>query len=94
MQNIVTGGTKGKTLMEAINSIDRPVEPTDKPLRALVKDACNISKVGTVVVGGGVSGTMKSVTADKFAPAGIEGPVGSIQHHHENVEHCSNWLSR
>lgn len=50
----------GKTLLEAIDNIDPPSRPTDKPLRLPLQDVYKIGGIGTVPVGRVETGTIKS----------------------------------
>jgi elongation factor 1-alpha len=45
------GKASGKTLLEAIDAIDTPTRPTDKPLRLPLQDVYKIGGIGTVPVG-------------------------------------------
>merc|ERR1711939_586026 len=45
------GKSSGKTLLEAIDAIDPPSRPTDKPLRLPLQDVYKIGGIGTVPVG-------------------------------------------
>ena len=49
----------GKTLLEAIDAIDPPTRPTDKPLRLPLQDVYKIGGIGTVPVGRVETGTIK-----------------------------------
>ena len=49
----------GKTLLEAIDAIDPPSRPTDKPLRLPLQDVYKIGGIGTVPVGRVETGTIK-----------------------------------
>lgn len=52
--------TTGKTLLEAIDAIDPPSRPTDKPLRLPLQDVYKIGGIGTVPVGRVETGIIKS----------------------------------
>ena len=45
------GVQKGKTLLEAIDAIEPPTRPSDKPLRLPLQDVYKIGGIGTVPVG-------------------------------------------
>lgn len=62
--------TTGKTLLEAIDAIDPPSRPTDKPLRLPLQDVYKIGGIGTVPVGRVETGIIKSGMVVTFAPAG------------------------
>ena len=50
----------GKTLLEAIDAIDPPARPTDKPLRLPLQDVYKIGGIGTVPVGRVETGVIKA----------------------------------
>ena len=52
--------TTGKTLLEAIDAIDPPTRPTDKPLRLPLQDVYKIGGIGTVPVGRVETGYIKA----------------------------------
>jgi elongation factor 1-alpha len=41
----------GPTLVEALDSLEQPKRPKDKPLRIPIQDVYNIGDIGTVPVG-------------------------------------------
>ena len=51
--------TSGKTLLEAIDGIDPPSRPSDKPLRLPLQDVYKIGGIGTVPVGRVETGVIK-----------------------------------
>lgn len=53
------GKYTGKTLLEAIDSIEPPSRPTDKPLRLPLQDVYKIGGIGTVPVGRVETGVIK-----------------------------------
>ena len=53
------GKSTGKTLLQAIDSIDPPARPTDKPLRLPLQDVYKIGGIGTVPVGRVETGIIK-----------------------------------
>ena len=63
--------TTGKTLLEAIDAIDPPTRPTDKPLRLPLQDVYKIGGIGTVPVGRVETGVIKAGMVVTFAPAGM-----------------------
>lgn len=81
------GGAKstGKTLLEAIDAIQPPVRPTDKPLRLPLQDVYKIGGIGTVPVGRIETGTIKPGMVVTFAPAGVTTEVKSVEMHHEQL---------
>jgi len=62
------GAAKGKTLLEAIDAIDPPQRPTDKPLRLPLQDVYKIGGIGTVPVGRVETGIIKGGMVVTFAP--------------------------
>ncbi|QLG70267.1 hypothetical protein HG535_0A02050 [Zygotorulaspora mrakii] len=80
------GVVKGKTLLEAIDSIEPPSRPTDKPLRLPLQDVYKIGGIGTVPVGRVETGVIKPGMVVTFAPAGVTTEVKSVEMHHEQLE--------
>merc|ERR1711967_142879 len=76
----------GKTLLDAIDAIDPPTRPTDKPLRLPLQDVYKIGGIGTVPVGRVETGTIKAGMVVVFAPAGVTTEVKSVEMHHEQLE--------
>ena len=77
---------KGPTLMAALNSLQVPEKPTDKPLRLPVQDVYTIQGIGTVPVGRIETGKMKPGDKIIFMPSNKGGEVKSIEMHHEQVQ--------
>ncbi|KAI9727648.1 MAG: translation elongation factor EF-1 alpha [Chrysothrix sp. TS-e1954] len=75
----------GKTLLEAIDGIDPPSRPSDKPLRLPLQDVYKIGGIGTVPVGRVETGIIKSGMVVTFAPAGVTTEVKSVEMHHEQL---------
>ncbi|MHA1650186.1 MAG: elongation factor 1-alpha, partial [Candidatus Helarchaeota archaeon] len=75
----------GPCLTEALDMIEMPPKPVDKPLRIPVQDVYKITGVGTVPVGRVETGVLK--TGDKliFMPGGASGECRSIEMHHEQI---------
>ncbi|KAH3903528.1 elongation factor 1-alpha SCDLUD_001169 [Saccharomycodes ludwigii] len=80
------GVVKGKTLLEAIDAIEPPSRPTDKPLRLPLQDVYKIGGIGTVPVGRVETGVIKPGMIVTFAPGGITTEVKSVEMHHEQLE--------
>lgn len=76
------GIKKGFTLVEAIDAIEAPKRPLDKPLRLPLQDVYKISGVGTVPVGRVETGVLKPGMVVVFAPAGVSTECKSIEMHH------------
>ncbi|ODV57827.1 elongation factor 1-alpha [Ascoidea rubescens DSM 1968] len=75
----------GKTLLEAIDSIEPPTRPTDKPLRLPLQDVYKIGGIGTVPVGRVETGVIKPGQVVTFAPVGVTTEVKSVEMHHESL---------
>jgi len=76
---------KGPHLLEALDNLEPPTRPTDKPLRAPLQDVYKIGGIGTVPVGRVETGVMKPGMNVTFAPANITTEVKSIEMHHEQL---------
>jgi elongation factor 1-alpha len=79
------GKSTGKTLLEAIDAIEPPSRPTDKPLRLPLQDVYKIGGIGTVPVGRVETGVIKGGMVVTFAPAGVTTEVKSVEMHHEQL---------
>ena len=75
----------GKTLLEAIDAIETPKRPTDKPLRLPLQDVYKIGGIGTVPVGRIETGVLKPGMVVTFAPANVTTEVKSVEMHHEQL---------
>jgi len=67
-----TGWYKGPTLIEALDKIDPPKRPTEKPLRLPLQDVYKIGGIGTVPVGRVETGILKPGMSVSFAPADVK----------------------
>ncbi|KAJ1651075.1 translation elongation factor EF-1 alpha [Dispira simplex] len=79
------GKSKGMTLLEAIDSIEPPTRPTDKPLRLPLQDVYKIGGIGTVPVGRVETGVIKPGMVVTFAPSAVSTEVKSVEMHHEQL---------
>jgi elongation factor 1-alpha len=77
---------KGPCLVEALDQLQVPPRPVDKPLRIPIQDVFSISGVGTVPVGKVESGKLKVGDTVVFEPPGIKGEVRSIEMHHQPLQ--------
>lgn len=77
------GKVTGKTLLDAIDAIEPPVRPHDKPLRLPLQDVYKIGGIGTVPVGRVETGVIKAGMVVTFAPANVTTEVKSVEMHHE-----------
>ena len=75
----------GPTLFEAIDAIDMPPKPTDKPLRLPIQDVYKISGIGTVPVGKIETGILHAGKTVMFNPSQQSAEVKSIEMHHTEV---------
>lgn len=80
------GVVKGKTLLDAIDAIETPVRPSDKPLRLPLQDVYKIGGIGTVPVGRVETGIIKAGMIVTFAPSNVTTEVKSVEMHHEQLE--------
>jgi elongation factor 1-alpha len=77
---------KGDTLLEALDKVDPPVRPVDKPLRLPLQDVYKITGVGTVPVGRVETGVLKPAMLVTFAPAGLTTECKTVEMHHTQME--------
>merc|ERR1712108_71741 len=80
------GKQSGKTLFEALDSINPPVRPSDKALRLPLQDVYKIGGIGTLPVGRVETGIIKAGMVIKFAPSNVTTEVKSVEMHHEQLE--------
>lgn len=76
----------GTTIMEALDNIDPPKRPTDKPLRLPLQDVYKIGGIGTVPVGRVETGIIKAGMIVTFAPVNLTTEVKSVEMHHQALE--------
>jgi len=77
---------KGDTLLEALDKIEPPARPFDKPLRLPLQDVYKITGIGTVPVGRVETGMLKPNMVVTFAPCGITTECKTVEMHHTNLE--------
>ncbi|GIU71421.1 MAG: elongation factor 1-alpha [Candidatus Nitrosocaldaceae archaeon] len=77
---------KGPTLLEALDALEEPPKPIDKPLRLPIQDVYTITGVGTVPVGRIETGKMKVGDKVIVMPSGAVGEVKSIETHHTPIQ--------
>jgi elongation factor 1-alpha len=80
-----SGKASGTTMFEALDSINPPTRPTDKPLRLPLQDVYKIGGIGTVPVGRVETGVLKPGMVVTFAPAHVTTEVKSVEMHHESL---------
>ena len=76
----------GPTLFEAIDAIQMPAKPTDRPLRLPIQDVYKISGIGTVPVGKIETGVLNAGKTVVFNPSQQSAEVKSIEMHHTTVD--------
>ncbi len=72
----------GPTLLEALDMLEPPPRPVDKPFRMPIQDVFTITGVGTVVVGRVETGVLKVGDKVVIMPPAKVGDVRSIETHH------------
>jgi elongation factor 1-alpha len=77
---------KGPTLLEALDAIQEPKRPIDKPLRIPLQDVYKIGGIGTVPVGRVETGILKPGAVVTFAPVNLTTEVKSVEMHHEALQ--------
>ncbi|KAF8670424.1 hypothetical protein HU200_050725 [Digitaria exilis] len=77
---------KGPTLLEALDQINEPKRPSDKPLRLPLQDVYKIGGIGTVPVGRVETGVLKPGMVVTFGPTGLTTEVKSVEMHHESMQ--------
>ena len=80
-----SGKVTGKTLLDAIDAIEPPTRPTEKPLRLPLQDVYKIGGIGTVPVGRVETGVIKPGMVVTFAPSNVTTEVKSVEMHHESL---------
>merc|ERR1719399_2532696 len=70
----------------ALDNLNPPNRPSDKPLRLPLQDVYKISGIGTVPVGRVETGTLKKGVVATFGPMGTTTEVKSVEMHHESVD--------
>ncbi len=75
----------GPTLFSALDAMEMPPKPIEKPLRLPVQDVYTITGVGTVPVGRVETGVLKEGDTIIFRPANAQGEVKSIETHHVRI---------
>jgi len=74
---------KGPTLIQALDELQEPKRPSEKPLRIPLQDVYKIGGIGTVPVGRVETGILKPGAVVTFAPTMITTEVKSVEMHHE-----------
>ncbi|ORY03620.1 translation elongation factor [Basidiobolus meristosporus CBS 931.73] len=79
------GVSNGLTLLDAIDSVEPPARPEDKPLRLPLQDVYKIGGIGAVPVGRVETGVIKPGMNVTFAPSNITSDVKSVEMHNEQL---------
>merc|ERR1712137_1477583 len=79
------GWYKDMCLLEALDAINPPKRPSDKPLRLPLQDVYKIGGIGTVPVGRVETGVIKPGMVVAFAPSQLSTEVKSVEMHHESL---------
>merc|ERR1719516_301238 len=72
-------------LIEALDSIEPPSRPVEKPLRLPLQDVYKIGGIGTLPVGRVETCIIKPGMVVTFAPANLSTEVKSVEMHHESL---------
>merc|ERR1712178_220007 len=80
---------KGPYLLEALDNVNPPKRPTEKPLRLPLQDVYKIGGIGTVPVGRVETGQLKAGMVVTFGPMNVTTEVKSVEMHHEVVEQAT-----
>ncbi len=75
----------GPTLIEALDLLELPPKPTNKPLRIPIQDVYSITGIGTVPVGRVETGVLKEGTSLVFMPSNKTAEVKSMEMHHTRI---------
>lgn len=75
----------GPTLIGALDELEPPKRPKDKPLRLPLQDVYKIGGIGTVPVGRVETGVLRPGMVLTFAPLGITTECKSVEMHHEQL---------
>ncbi len=76
----------GPTVLEALDAVEPPPRPVDKPLRMPIQDVFSVTGAGTVVVGRVETGVLKAGDKIVILPPTKVGDVRSIETHHMKLE--------
>jgi len=80
---------KGPTLLEALDALQEPKRPSDKPLRLPLQAVYKIGGIGTVPTGRVETGILKPGQVVTFAPPMVTTEVKSVEMHHEALSQAS-----
>jgi len=80
-----SGKANGMTLVDALDAIEPPSRPTDKPLRLPLQDVYKIAGIGTVPVGRVETGILRRDMMVTFAPVELTSDVKTVEMHHDDL---------
>jgi len=80
-----SGKANGMTLVDALDAIEPPSRPTDKPLRLPSQDVYKIAGIGTVPVGRVETGILRRDMMVTFAPVELTSDVKTVEMHHDDL---------
>jgi len=83
------GWWKGPTLLEALDALQEPKRPVDKPLRLPLQAVYKIGGIGTVPTGRVETGVLKPGQVVTFAPPMVTTEVKSVEMHHEALSQAT-----
>lgn len=75
----------GPSLIDALDALEPPKRPTEKPLRLPLQDVYKIGGVGTVPVGRIETGVLRPNMVLQFAPSGLVAECKTVEMHHEQL---------
>jgi elongation factor 1-alpha len=75
----------GPCMIEALDALQQPKRPKDKPLRLPLQDVYKIGGIGTVPVGRVETGILKPGMVLTFAPMNVTTECKSVEMHHEQL---------
>jgi elongation factor 1-alpha len=75
----------GPCMIEALDALQPPKRPKDKPLRLPLQDVYKIGGIGTVPVGRVETGILKPGMVLTFAPMNVTTECKSVEMHHEQL---------
>ena len=76
---------KGPCLLQALDALEPPKRPKDKPLRLPLQDVYKIGGIGTVPVGRVETGVIRPGMTVTFGPMNVTTEVKSVEMHHEQL---------
>ena len=79
----------GPCLIEALDQLEPPKRPKDKPLRLPLQDVYKIGGIGTVPVGRVETGVLKPGMVLTFAPMNLTTECKTVEKHHTQMEEAT-----